>query len=284
MHENLGSDETRLPGEPAYAAVLVPLDGSEGSEAALDPARALAGRFGAELHAVSAGVARAERWWWERYASELPDRRGEVTLHLSADGDVAGTVLATARDLAPCLVCLATHGRARSAAIVGSTFARLAARADAPLVAVGPGVVPADRSPGRLLVCLDGSPTAERALPVAAGWARRFGWSLSVATAADPVMRPPEHEPAPSSYLDEIAARRDLAGLPVDATVLWGAADPHVVIGDLLDEQPADLVVLTTHARTGLARVALGSEAARIIRRCPVPVLVVPPGAGVPRA
>ena len=50
----------------------------------------------------------------------------------------------------------------------------------------------------------------------------------------------------------------------------------HISVGQHLDRHPADLMVVITHARTGFARAALGSEAARIIHRSPVPVLVQP--------
>jgi nucleotide-binding universal stress UspA family protein len=126
------------------------------------------------------------------------------------------------------------------------------------------------------VVCLDGSPSAEQALPLAAAWARRLGWRVSVVTAADPVLFPREHGPDPEAYLRDVAEREVLAGLPVDTHVLWGVAYPYILIGQHLDRHPADLLVATTRARTGFARAALGSEVARIIHRSPVPVLVQP--------
>lgn len=149
-----------------YASVLVPLDGSEAAARALGTARLLVERFGAELHVVAAGLARDERWWYEDYLGRL--EAGPATVaHLSDRQDIAAAMLATARSLDACLVCLATHGRSRLAAMVGSTFADLAGRAGRPVVAVGPHVSPTAVTLDRVAVCLDGEEAAERAVPVA---------------------------------------------------------------------------------------------------------------------
>lgn len=280
------ADSSAAPAGARYGAVLVPLDGSELAERALGPAAWLAQRFGADLHQVSAAVPRDERWWYEDYAVTLAARHPGSTLHLSDEHDVAGAIVATARDLEPCLVCMGTHGRARSAAIVGSTFAAVAARGAAPLLAVGPrAVAHTDEQAGRIVVCLDGGAMAEQALPLAAAWAHRLGLRLSLVTATDPILVSHEEAAAdrrygptgdPGGYLDAVAGRPVLAGLDVDTQVMWGLAFPHVGIGEALERHPAALVVATSHARHGMARAALGSETAKIVRRSPSPVLVQP--------
>lgn len=52
-------------------------------------------------------------------------------------------------------------------------------------------------------------------------------------------------------------------------------ASPAVL--DYAAEQGCDLIVMGTHARKGVARLFLGSEAVEVVRRAPVPVLVVGP-------
>jgi len=50
---------------------------------------------------------------------------------------------------------------------------------------------------------------------------------------------------------------------------------PHLEIARAARARKADLVIVGTHGRTGVARVFLGSVAARVISTCPCPVLAV---------
>ena len=283
MAQTRQATSTRIPPDDAgYSTVLVPLDGSIMAEQALAPAWRLAKQLGASLHVVVGSVGRDERWWYEKYVDKLrwsaEGGAGGFTAHLSDQREPAAAIAATARLLDPCLVCMATHGRSRSAAVVGSTFASLVTRDDAPLVAVGPKVAGGvDRAAaGHLAVCLDGSAVAEAALPLAATWARRMDWRVTVLTAADPVIVAPHQSSDPEEYLHDVAAGPVLDGLAVETRILWGFAYPHVLVGEYLDSEPTDLLVATTHARARFARAALGSEVARIVHRSPVPVLAQP--------
>lgn len=57
------------------------------------------------------------------------------------------------------------------------------------------------------------------------------------------------------------------------ATVVDGVPDEEIV--RLARQLKADLIVMGTHGRTGLAHMLLGSVAERVIRLAPVPVLTV---------
>lgn len=63
------------------------------------------------------------------------------------------------------------------------------------------------------------------------------------------------------------------AAAPVRARVLLG--DPAGELARFVEEEGCDLLVVGTHGRTGLSRLLLGSVAERVLRRAPVPVLVV---------
>jgi nucleotide-binding universal stress UspA family protein len=71
--------------------------------------------------------------------------------------------------------------------------------------------------------------------------------------------------------LEEMLAERDLAA--VHAHVLIGT--PSSTVADLAEEIDADMVVVSSHGRTGLMRAALGSVAERIVRLSKRPVLVL---------
>lgn len=61
--------------------------------------------------------------------------------------------------------------------------------------------------------------------------------------------------------------------VPVTTVIRFGS--PRSEILELADSLPADLIVLSTHGRTGLKHVFLGSVAEAVVRHAPCPVLVV---------
>lgn len=70
-----------------------------------------------------------------------------------------------------------------------------------------------------------------------------------------------------------VAAERDVVEFP--------SARVADAIVDEIGRRNADLVVMGSHGRRGVSRLMLGSDAERVLRTAPVPVLVVPaPAAG----
>jgi nucleotide-binding universal stress UspA family protein len=136
----------------------------------------------------------------------------------------------------------------------------------------------------RLLVPLDGTPFAESALPLARSIARRADAELVLVHAYEPPAAVGEwpgaafgdpqtlHEirRAAQDYLDDVVARTG-AGRGV---LLDGA--PATAIHDAALEMDADLVVMASHGRGGVARFVFGSTAESVVREGGVPVLVVP--------
>jgi nucleotide-binding universal stress UspA family protein len=57
---------------------------------------------------------------------------------------------------------------------------------------------------------------------------------------------------------------------------LFQTGEPAERIADAATDLGADLVVIATHGRRGLERMLLGSVAEKVVRRSPVPVLVIP--------
>lgn len=159
----------------------------------------------------------------------------------------------------------------------------------------------------QILVPLDGSPFSEQALPVAIGVARRTGAALELVRVHEPleslaagnltfvpgasVPGPPVPDPwveeerrrADESYLRSTAARVGAqSGRDVAVAVLDGS--PAEALARHVAARGPDLVVMTTHGRTGVSRVWLGSVAEGLVRRVPGAVLLVKPGEREPAA
>jgi nucleotide-binding universal stress UspA family protein len=145
-----------------------------------------------------------------------------------------------------------------------------------------------------VLVPLDGSLRAERALPLAARIVRVTGGSITllrVVTTPDefgPFMRQSvmtlELRQAAiamaTKYLSGVAASHALTGIDVKTAVFTGLVS--IIILDTAREQQSDLIVLASHGTTGLSRWMLGSVAQKIARSSPIPVLVVRDGGNIP--
>jgi nucleotide-binding universal stress UspA family protein len=76
-------------------------------------------------------------------------------------------------------------------------------------------------------------------------------------------------------YLKRVVAERKLGNTPVERAVLAGEAAEAIL--EKAASGGADLIVMATHGRGGVARALLGSVTERVLHRSPVPVLVVRP-------
>jgi nucleotide-binding universal stress UspA family protein len=137
----------------------------------------------------------------------------------------------------------------------------------------------------RILVPHDFSETAEHALSYAIGLAHKLGAAITLVHAFDtPSYGYPDSfvahhdvarqfERAAVESLELIAARVREQGLPVE-TVLWRGA-PWVEIAALAEQIRADVIVMGTHGRRGIAHALLGSVAEKVVRVAPCPVMTV---------
>jgi nucleotide-binding universal stress UspA family protein len=80
-------------------------------------------------------------------------------------------------------------------------------------------------------------------------------------------------------YLEEIVARLKQKGVAAQSEVRFGtAADEIIKFADAID---VSIVAMSTHGRSGVSRLALGSVAERVLRAGNTPLLLVRlPGAG----
>jgi nucleotide-binding universal stress UspA family protein len=133
---------------------------------------------------------------------------------------------------------------------------------------------------GCVLVPLDGSALAERALPFAATLSRTRGGRLLLLRVLTP--RPPRGEqlvlePTAHAELDAVADRLRGHGLEVEvevSTTLFGDVANMIVAA--ARHHTAELIVMSTHGRGGLGRWVYSSVAEQVMRLAPVPILLVP--------
>jgi len=145
----------------------------------------------------------------------------------------------------------------------------------------------------RILVPVEYSPNCLEALEMAAVWAEKLGATLDIVHVWDHPNFVPEdvtvhhggHGRASLKSLIERAAQDEmtqfLSRAQLPATVQThshlATGEPARAILDLIAKRQVDLVVLSTHARTGFRHFLMGSVAEKVVRLAPVPVLTVPP-------
>lgn len=83
-----------------------------------------------------------------------------------------------------------------------------------------------------------------------------------------------EAEKRAAARLEQIAIPEDVVERTSRDTMIAG---PSEGICRFAGEQAADIIVLSTHGRTGLARWVMGSVAEHVVRKSPCPVLTVHP-------
>jgi nucleotide-binding universal stress UspA family protein len=283
--------------------ILVPLDGSALSERALPYATALARRAGAHVVLVRAilahtppgadptdtQVALRKRAEADLYAiaEQLGLAGVDVETHVYYD-DAATAIIDAVQARHADLIVMASHGRTGVGRwIYGSVADHVLRHSPVPVLVVPAAVSCAwtsDRAP-RLLVPLDGSVVAEAALAPARALVTELGCELVLLR----VVEPPAPLAAPDflaaagydtsaelaaaqGYLNRLAV--ELRGEGFGVKVVPSVGYASTLIPRVAHEMGADLIVMATHGRSGVARVVLGSVASGVLQRSAVPVLL----------
>jgi nucleotide-binding universal stress UspA family protein len=290
------------------ARIVVAVDFSPGSRAALLGAAALAHELGARLlalHVAPPYVTYEPLPAFPAPAPLDPQRMGKIQEDLRAfvtppgsdhplaetfvrEGDPASEILAHATESEADLLVLGTHGhRAFERWILGSVTERVARKAECSVLGVPPTAAGAAAAP-RVLCALDLTDSSALTLEQAAEVAEARSAALVVLYVADGSHW---YEPGPGSGVDALEERRAVTkfarekllalvgqhvskGVPVDVQVAFGRAPREI---ERVAAEGAGLVVLGASSSRGVDRFFFGSTAQHVLRAGVGPVLLVRP-------
>lgn len=293
-----------------FRNLVVPIDFSDPSEAALSWAVLLARKNQAAIHLVHAYQAQVASLGYEGaaladLAEEIRKSARKRLEEAQKQLDEAGIGVVTSR-LEECadptlairdtierangdLVVMGTHGyRGLKHAFLGSVTERTIRSVACPVLAVKGPAKDENAGIGKILVPCDFSNYSSSAGALAAKLANQWGASLDLLHAVE---LPPDCSAyltgvtdtvefqvraAAAKRLDLAAAEIDSSDVPVGRFLQRGV--PEDVIADQAEQMQSDLIVMGTRGQSGLAHFLIGSVAERTLRAAPCSVLVVHAG------
>lgn len=300
-----------------YKSILVPTDFSKYADHAMRYAKALAKASGGSIHFahvidqriveltgvegvyVSPGDIQASMDSLQSHAeqkmSQLKTKAGafgvEATTHI-ATGRPVDELVRIGAEIHADLIVIATHGRSGfDRLVLGSTCERLIRQSEIPVLSVKHPKE--DRSVSsddtlhinRVLCPCDFSDFSHSAVPYAAELCKGFNATLVLAHVVDTWLDYPEFMPSAevqnSPHLAEKAnesLEKIAAGLSdIKTEILIKSGIPHRELAETIDSDNIDLVVMSTHGRSGISHFLLGSVAEKVARLAHCPVLTIRP-------
>jgi nucleotide-binding universal stress UspA family protein len=230
-------------------------------------------------------------------AEALLSGSGVTVEQVVAEGEPDEEIVAAAARRGVQMIAMASHGRgAVGRAIFGSVADRVARTAPVPVLILRPpdeDVVPSV-AVSRIVVPLDGSEIAARALPVASELAEHLAAPVHVIRAVDAALSLPmasgvfgagpvvdanvtdqiweEAEAEARSTVTAAVSQLQSEGVDASGGIVIGS--PFFAISEAIE--PGDLLTLTSHGRGGVRRWLLGSVAEKLVREAKAPVMLVP--------
>lgn len=288
-----------------FTRILVPCDATPHADEGVEVARRLAQRFGASLlllhvepHLVSTDEVIQDDDRFSRQVQALRDQG--IDAHFSFEYDrpeQAITHVATA-ERADLIVLTAPSQTYPHLSLHPSVTEKVLERAPVPVL-VWPAKEHCTPIPNLLtftgsvvLLPVDGSALAEQAIPYAVQLAKAFRRPLVLVRVVEQKSLPgiglavrrlkieSRHEElhAAQRYLADL--RRYIVqqtGVSVQSILVNG--DPTEELVRLAQTHEGSVMVMSTHGRTGLDRLLIGSVAATVACDTPLPVLIIPPRA-----
>jgi nucleotide-binding universal stress UspA family protein len=280
-----------------FRSILVPLDGSAGSAAALPVARTLASATGSvvQLLRVVPTDSKTETSQAASYLAPISQELEQASLSVDStvgQGDPSTEILKFARARDVDLIVMATHAHgSRSILALTSVARQVLTDSPAPVLMVRPDGQGMQRI-RKLLVPVDGSPGGSLALAAAAWLCRRTGATmvlldvvvpvpvdafadmpaLSLGAYVDPVWEDLALSAA-RIYVNSLAHRLTDVGLACEAQVATGEVASEIIRA--ASEVDADMVVMSTHSIAWPGQAYLGSVADRVVAASGRPVLLL---------
>ena len=296
-----------------FKHILVPIDGSLLAEAALPAASLLAEKLQARvtlMHVMERNAPDKVHGQphlknpqdAERYLKELAKRsfpegiRVDCHVHANEVDDVAGSIVAHADELTHDLVIMCSHGRGAALHLfLGSIAQSVIALGAKPVLITHPDEQgrPPVFSCRHILVPMDDNPEHAKALPVSKDLARACNATLHIVSVIPELATLSGDQAAASKmlpgttsqlldltaqdankYFQEMVDGLRQEGFEASAHVLRG--DPASVIVEAAVRAQIDLIVISTHGKTGMNAFWSGSVAHRICSQSRVPLLLIP--------
>lgn len=281
-----------------FDKILVPLDGSVEAESVLPYLRDLASRFGSQVYILGVGAGNKRRRvnrFLEEYAGEVAsdlhawDIKAEAAILY---GSPADRMLDYAEGNEIDLIIMATHGRGGITRWwMGSVAEKIVSETVVPVLLVQskhPEKAEAGKKLSfvKVLVPLDGSDIGESALSNIEILAVETGVSVNLLRVITPpgvveanVFGPDlkkfvgAMQDTCKDYLSSVVARLSEKGVKATYDIITG--DPADKIVEYARNEGVDLIAMSTHGRSGIARWVLGSVADKVLHAAKMPMLLV---------
>lgn len=192
-------------------------------------------------------------------------------------GNPAERILEAAESRDSAMIVLASHGRTGvGRAVIGSVAARVVQAAHNPVFVVrarrggsGAGMAEPIR---KILVPVDGSSFAERALPVVSQYFKGGDTRVDLLY----VIEVPRYanQAQAGEYVKWLANKVSEENLPTGYEVQEGSPTAQII--EASNNLDVDLIAMSTHGRSGLDRFVLGSVAERVLHEADRPLLLIP--------
>ena len=254
-----------------FECILIPLDGSEPAEAALDWVRVLGAHRIRLLqvcpHADDGAIA-AARDYLTAVATRSCPPEATIDIRVVA-GDPAERIVGEAAEAD--LIVMSTQGAGDGGRrLFGSVADRVSRHAPAPTLLVRGGRDPVATAPlQRVVIPLDGSAAAERALAPGANLAAMLRAPVHLITIHDGAVD--DRLDDVGAYLERAAETLRARGASAATEIRTGAPEAEL----LAAVGQGDLLVITTHGHGAAQRWQIGRVAEKLLRHAAAPIVMV---------